>query len=76
MSRLSTLPDGIGFFYGVPLVDEGDNRQLNVRKEGDCWFAYVEDVSPRSGPHASRDEAEAGGVAWMRGNRDIKEDSP
>lgn len=74
MSILSSMPDGVGYFYGFR---DGDHRQINVRREGEdetdplwkavLWFAYVGGERLSEG-HETKDQAEAAAIKWAEDN--------
>lgn len=63
MSILSERQDAYGFHYGFL---EGDHRQINVRKEGGYWVAYVggDKVASQCG---TKDQAETAAIEWITG---------
>ena len=60
MTILSSQPDGFGFF-------PGDRRQINVRREGAVWAAYVGGERLRE-TFATKVQAEAGAIACAKAN--------
>jgi hypothetical protein len=75
MSILSKEPDGLKFHYGWL---EGDNRQINIRKEArtehssGLWYAYVggRDIG---GYFPSKASAEQGAISWAKANPETRE---
>lgn len=61
MTILSQQPDGMGFYYGFLM---GYALQVNVRKEGQEWIAYV--GGERVGAYMTKNAAEAGAVAELK----------
>ena len=62
-SILSDRTDHYNFFYGFA---PGDYRQINVRFEGPDWVAYV--GGEPVGRYPSKDQAEAGAIAYIEAN--------
>lgn len=63
MTILSLEMDGLQFYYGWY---KDDNRQINVRLEGQQWIAYV--GGEKVGALASKDEAEAAAIRFIEAN--------
>ena len=63
MTILSLEMDGLQFYYGWY---KDDNRQINVRLEGQQWIAYV--GGEKVGALASKDLAEAAAIRFIEAN--------